>query len=526
MEGKQFTQEKQEKKERIVLVFDVGTQSTRALLINNRGCILAKEQKKHEPPYVSPDTDYAEQDAQFYYGKLCESALALKEKEPDRWARVEAVSLTAIRSTCVCVDREGTPIRPAFVWLDNRKAEGTPRFSQLSRIMLKAVGMEQTANMQYRKAQCNWMREKEPENWEKTYKYLMISGYLIFRLTGKMVDSAASMVGRVPFDHRTRTWQKKSDLTRPVFPIEPEKLCEIVEPGEILGRVSAKAAADTGLPEGLPLFASGSDKACEILGLGCITKEKAAISFGTTATVTFTTDAYVEPERFIPPYASVMRGHFTPEIEIFRGYWLVSWFKREFAAKEIETAQTLGISAEELLNRRLKEVPAGCEGLIFQPYFTPNTTMPVAKGAVIGFSDVHTRIHIYRAIIEGINFALMDGLKLLEKQSGHKFLEIYVGGGGAQSDEICQITADMFGLPVIRTQTFEVSGIGSAIAAFVGMGEFTDYEEAVGSMVFKKDFFSPDMQQHQIYNTLYEEIFRNIYGRLSPLYQRLNDIYK
>ena len=140
--------------------------------------------------------------------------------------------------------------------------------------------------MQYRKAQCNWMREKEPENWEKTYKYLMISGYLIFRLTGKMVDSAASMVGRVPFDHRTRTWQKKSDLTRPVFPIEPEKLCEIVEPGEILGRVSTKAAADTGLPEGLPLIASGSDKACEILGLGCITKEKAAISFGTTATVT------------------------------------------------------------------------------------------------------------------------------------------------------------------------------------------------------------------------------------------------
>lgn len=115
--------------------------------------------------------------------------------------------------------------------------------------------------------------------------------------------------------------------------------------------------------------------------------------------------------------------------------------------------------------------------------------MPVAKGAVIGFSDVHTRIHIYRAIIEGINFALMDGLKLLEKQSGHKFLEIYVGGGGAQSDEICQITADMFGLPVIRTQTFEVSGIGSAIAAFVGMGEFTDYEEAVGSMVFKKISF-------------------------------------
>lgn len=88
MEGKQFTQEKQEKKERIVLIFDVGTQSTRALLINNRGSILAKAQKKHEPPYVSPDTDYAEQDAQFYYGKLCEAALTLKGKKSRSGGRV------------------------------------------------------------------------------------------------------------------------------------------------------------------------------------------------------------------------------------------------------------------------------------------------------------------------------------------------------------------------------------------------------------------------------------------------------
>lgn len=511
--------------ERIVLVFDVGTQSTRALLVNNRGTILAKARKKHEPPYFSPDTDLAEQHADFYYQMLKEAAADLKEKEPERWERAEAVSLTTIRNTCVCVDDKGEAIRPAFVWLDNRNAEGKPPFSQLSRLMLKAVGMEYTANMQFKKAACNWMREKEPENWERTYKYLMISGYLIYCLTGNMVDSAASMVGRVPFDHRTRNWQKKSDFTRPVFPIEGSKLCDIAEPGEVLGRITARAAAETGLKEGLPLLASGSDKACEILGLGCITKEKAAISFGTTATVTFTADTYVEPERFIPPYASIMKGHYTPEIEIFRGYWLVSWFKREFASKEIETARTLGISAEEILNQRLKEVPAGCEGLIFQPYFTPNTTMPVAKGAVIGFSDVHTRLHIYRAIIEGINFALMDGMRLLEKQSGHRFLEIYVGGGGAQSDEICQITADMFGLPVIRTQTFEVSGIGSAIAAFVGMGEFGSYEEAVEKMVFKKDSFTPDMEQHRIYSTLYEEIYRNIYGKLSPLYQRLRDIY-
>lgn len=515
--------------QRVVLIFDVGTQSTRAILVDNRGVILAKVKKKHDPPYVSPDTDLAEQDADYYYHKICEASRELKAQEMVRqaalWERIEAVSLTAIRSTSVCVDREGTPLRPAFVWLDNRKASGKPAFSQISKLMLRAVGMEQTANMQYQKAQCNWMREQEPEIWEKTFKYLLIGGYLNFRLTGRMADSAASMVGRVPFDHRMRQWQKKGDLTRPVFPIEPEKLCEIVESGETVGTITKEASEQTGIKAGLPVIASGSDKACEILGLGCISREKAAISFGTTATISFTTDQYVEPERFIPPYASVIKGHYNPEIEIYRGYWLVSWFKKEFAAKEVETAAELGISAEELLNERLKEIPAGCEGLIFQPYFTPNTTMPVAKGAVIGFSDVHTRLHIYRAIIEGINFGLMDGMRFLEKQSGHRFEQIYVGGGGAQSDEICQITADMFGLPINRTRDYEVSGIGCAIAAFVGLGEFPDYRSAVAQMVHEKDCFSPNMKQHEIYKTLYTDIFKNIYGRLSPLYERLHEIY-
>ena len=511
--------------ERIVLAYDVGTQSSRALLINQFGKILAKSQVKHSVPYESPNPNWAEKDADFYYDNICRASRELKEKYPELFARIEAASITTIRDTVVCVDREGRPLRPAILWLDKRKAEGKPNMSQLTRMLFKAVGMEETANVQYRKSHCNWIRQNEPDIWERTYKYLLLSGYLIFKLTGQMADAAASMVGHIPFDSQTRTWQKKSALTRPVFDVEEEKLCEIRESGEVLGRITAKASEDTGLPEGLRLIASGSDKACEILGLGCISREKAAIGLGTTATITFTMDRYLEPERFIPPYDSIIRGRFTPEIEIFRGYWLISWFKQEFAEKEILQAKEMRISAEELLNRRLEEIPAGCEGLLFQPYFTPNITMPTARGAVIGFSDQHTRIHIYRAIIEGINFALMDGMRLMERRAGHRFTEIYLGGGGSQSSEICQITADMFGIPTIRTQTFEVAGVGCAMAAFVGLGVFDSYEEAVASMVQKRDVFEPDQKQHQIYERLYEEVFKNIYGRLSGLYEKLYEIY-
>ena len=161
-------------------------------------------------------------------------------------------------------------------------------------------------------------------------------------------------------------------------------------------------------------------------------------------------------------------------------------------AKEVIQAKRLGISPEELLNQSLKNVPEGCEGLLFQPYFTPNITMPTARGAIIGFSDAHTRIHLYRAIIEGINFALIDGMKVMEQRAGHKFQAIYLGGGGSQSDEICQITAHMFGLPVVRTQTYEATGIGCALAAFVGIGVFESYEDGVKAMVHEKDRFEPD----------------------------------
>lgn len=511
--------------ERIVLAFDVGTQSSRALLINQHGEILGKKKIRHDPPYHSIQPDWAEQKADYYYQNICKAALALKEEKADLWERIEAVSLTTIRDTVVCVDREGRPLRPAILWLDKRRAQGKPKISQVTKMLFKAVGMDETAVVQFQKSYCNWIMQNEPEIWEKTDKYLLLSGYLIFRLTGRMADSAAGLVGHIPFDSQTRNWQRKGALTRPVFDIPPEKLCEVVESGEIIGHITKQASSDTGIPEGMKLIASGSDKACEILGLGCITKEKAAIGFGTTATITFTMDRYLEPERFIPPYASIIKGCYTPEIEIFRGYWLISWFKKEFAEKEVKQAEAFGLSAEELLNERLKEVPAGCDGLLFQPYFTPNITMPSARGAVIGFSDQHTRIHIYRAIIEGINFALMDGMRLMERRSGQKFQEIYLGGGGSQSDEICQITADMFGIPAIRVQTYEVTGIGCAMAAFVGIGVFASYKDAAEAMVHKKDIFLPDMKQHKIYAVLYEDVFKNIYGKLAPLYERLHEIY-
>jgi sugar (pentulose or hexulose) kinase len=211
-------------------------------------------------------------------------------------------------------------------------------------------------------------------------------------------------------------------------------------------------------------------------------------------------------------------------VQVYRGYWLLSWFKREFAAKECVQAEELGIDAERLLDARLREIRPGCDGLILQPYFTPAFTMPHAKGAMVGFSDVHSRIHLYRAIIEGLNFALMQGLDTLQKRGNFTTKKIFVAGGGAKSDEVCQITASQFGLPVYRIQTHEAGGIGAALTAFVSKGLFSSYEQGLDEMVHIKDEFLPDKNDHAVYRALYERIFVKLFAKLSPLYQEIDEI--
>lgn len=502
----------------LVLTFDIGTQSLRAVLVDDRGNLVCKKQIAFEKPYFSLNPGWAEQNGEFYWENICKASLALKEEAGSLWDDIEAVSITTIRDTDICLDKDGNPVRPAILWLDKRETEISEPFPALNQMLFAAAGMTSTAELIRKISHCNWIRKNEPENWEKTYKYMMLSGYMNFCFTGEMKDSTANIVGHVPYDNKNSRWQTPKDLTYCVFPIPREKLCELCPPGETIGRITAKAASQTGIPEGLPLIATGSDKGCETIGLSCTTPEKAAVSFGTTATIQYTIDRYVEPQRFFPPYVAAYKGRYNPEIEIYRGYWLISWFKREFAEKEEAEARSKGMIAEELLNQRLAEIPPGCEGLVFQPYFTPGVSMPNARGAVIGFSDVHTRIHIYRAIIEGINFALIDGMKTLEKRMKTRTKGVYVAGGGSRSAEICQITADMFGLPVYRSQTHEAAVIGSSAIAFTTIGRFKDLDEAIESMVHITDEFKPDMEVHKTYDKIFNDIFAKIFDKLKPLY--------
>lgn len=511
--------------EPLVLTFDMGTQSARALLVDRTGTIVHKAQKRYDPAYYSLQPGWAEQKPSFYWGAICETSLELKERSGGKWDDIIAVSCTTIRDTCLCLGKDNEPLRDVILWLDGRETEGL-KIPGNAKFLFRLAKKLDTVQLQQKVSACNWIAKHEPELWAKTQKFVFLSAWLTWRFCGVLADSSANMIGHIPFDSKLRDWMKPGDLRRNIFNIKEEMQPILVEPGDIVGKITHETARQTGIAEGIPFIATGSDKGCETLGLSCLTSDKAALSFGTTATVQVTTEKYVESLPFIPPYPAVIRGHYNPEIEIYRGYWLISWFKREFCAKEVEEAKRLDLSAEQLLNKRLCEIPPGCDGLMLQPYFTPGIMMPHARGAVIGFSDIHTRIHIYRAIVEGINFGLIDGLRTIEKRGKLKVENLFVAGGGSQSDAICQITASMFGRPVYRTQTYEVSGLGSALIAFVSQGVFPSYGSAISSMVHIRDEFLPDNDEHRVYDQLFERVYAKVYERLEPLYREIPAITK
>ena len=508
-----------------LLAIDNGTQSVRALLFDLCGNLVDIAQV-HLEPYFSPQPGWAEQQPEYFWEELCRACQMLWSQTSVPKEAVAGVALTTQRATVVNVDEAGESLRPAIIWLDQRRTEGLPPVGGLWGLAFRLVNMRQTVAYLQAEAEANWIRTHQPEIWAKTHKCLFLSGYLTYRLTGRFVDSVGCQVGYMPFDCKNLGWAAGWDWKWRALPMEPEKLPDLVPPASILGEITPQASAATGIPAGLPLVAAAADKACEVIGAGALEPHVGCLSYGTTATINTTHKRYIEVIPLIPPYPAAVPGAYSLEIQIYRGYWMVSWFKKEFAHRERRIAEERGIPPEALFDELVNQVPPGSMGLILQPYWSPGIRVPgpEAKGAVIGFGDVHTRAHLYRAILEGLAYALREGLERTVKRSGVPVTELCVSGGGSQSRAAMQLTADIFGLPTSRPHLYETAGLGAAIDAAVGLGLHPDFATAVREMTHHGDTFDPNPQTRAIYDGLYHRVYKRLYRRLRPLYEDIQAI--
>ncbi|RJG13718.1 carbohydrate kinase [Pseudomonas cavernicola] len=508
-----------------LLAIDNGTQSVRALLFDLQGNLLGKGKVELEA-YYSTQPGWAEQDPEYYWQSLGEACQQLWEQVPIDKSLIKGVALTTQRGTVINVDEQGQPLRPAMLWLDQRRAQVEGKIKGPWGWLFKLIGIDATVDYFRAQAEVNWVAQQQPEVWAETHKLLLLSGFLTHRLTGRFVDSVACCVAYLPFDYKRLKWAAPSDWKWQAMPVRREQLPELVKPGEQLGVISAQASRHTGIPQGLPLIAAGADKACEVLGAGGVEPSTACLSYGTTATINTTRSKYLETIPLIPPYPAAIPDHYNTEVMIYRGFWMVSWFKKEFGLREMQRAKQLGVEPEALFDELVNSVPAGSMGLLLQPYWSPGIREPglEAKGSIIGFGDVHTRAHLYRAILEGLAYALRQGKEQIEKRSGSKITRLRVSGGGSQSDAAMQLTADIFGLPAERPHTYETSGLGAAIDCAVGLGLHADFPTAIAAMTRVGQVFQPNPQAQHTYERLYKEVYQRMYKQLKPLYQSIREI--
>ena len=186
-----------------VLSIDCGTQSVRALIFDSVGTLIGKE-KLDFIPYFSTEPGFAEQDPQVFWEGICRVCKNLKENFEDIWDEILSVTVTTQRDTGINLDKNGKVLRPAIIWLDQRMAKCSKPISFKYRVMFSLVGMNKAIEVSRRKSKANWIKENQPYIWDKTYKYLLLSGYFNYKLTGKFIDSIASQIGHIPFNYRKK----------------------------------------------------------------------------------------------------------------------------------------------------------------------------------------------------------------------------------------------------------------------------------------------------------------------------------
>ena len=451
-----------------VIGVDIGTQSTKAVLVARDGTILAQASRAYAPD--TPRPNWAEQHADVWH-EAVEACLA---------EVVRAASSGSVRAVCVSslyggsgipVDAAMRPLHPCLIWMD-RRAEAQVAWvkanldvEHLGRVTGNGV------DSYHGFTKMMWLRDERPDVWERTALFLPPNAYVIHRLTGEVaVDhSSAGNIGGV-YDVAARAWSRETlDLLGIPARMMPERL---VAPTDAVGGLTAEAAARLGLPAGTPVIAGGVDAAVATYAAGVVRPGHHVAMIGTSMCW-----------GYIAPTADAAHGLIAfpyvvgDDLYVFGGAATagasVAWYREQFCQAEVAEGRATGRDPHAILEEAAAAVAPGSEGVVFLPYLMGERS-PVwdaqASGAFVGLNLFHTRAHLYRAVLEGVTLALRHNMEAGAKGSVPLEPRLVVVGGAARSDLWMQIIADVTGYPVWTIREDVEAALGAARMAALGVG--------------------------------------------------------
>jgi len=494
------------------LGLDISTTSSKALIMDDQGKVLAVASSPHT--LQSPKPLWSEQDPAEWWHAASASIKTALEKTGIVGEDITAIGLTGQMHGLVLLDEAGAVLRPAILWNDQRTQ------SQCDEIHAK-IGKQRfiqicgnVALTGFTAPKILWVKENEPQVYSRARHVLLPKDYIRYCLTGEYAMDKADGSGTVLFDLKERDW---SDELLAELEIPRAWMPPTFEGCEFTGRVTADAAAATGLIAGTPVAAGGGDQAAGAVGVGAVEAGVVALTVGTSGVVFATTPApLIEPDGRLHAFC-----HAVPGMWHFMGVMLsaagsLQWYRDAIAPE---------LSFDDLVQEAVA-IPAGSEGLQFLPYLSGERTPhpdPFARGAFIGLTLRHNRAHLTRAVLEGVAFGLKDSFTLIQNAGLGAISQIRASGGGVKSALWRQILASVLDAELITVNTTEGGAYGAALLAGVGAGAWQDVVTACRNCITVTGSTKPDGAQVETYQKAYPS-YQDLYPRLKDSFRKSGEL--
>ncbi|MBQ7688384.1 MAG: FGGY-family carbohydrate kinase [Clostridia bacterium] len=526
-----------------VMTFDIGTTGVKTCVFGISDTVrLLGAASAGYGLYVFPDGG-AEQDTEEWWAALCttcKQALAQAKVEPEQ---IEGISFCSQMQGLVLVDKDGNAVRRPMSYMDQRAREelkkGIAHGVQVAGasipILLKSLVITGAvaASVKDPVWKYNWVKNHEPENFKKVYKWLDVKDYLICRMTGRCTMTKDSAFGTLLYDLRKghETWSASLCKT---LGVDVNHMPELVKSTDVIGPLREQQARELGLPAGVPVYGGGGDASLIGVGAGAVELGDTHIYSGTSGWVSTVVDkSIVDASAMIAAVIGADEGKFNYFGELETAGKCLEWcrdhlaldeiniyMKKENVADSYETAYT---SLYDYMSDVIDEVPAGSGGVIFTPWLHGNRCPfedPNARGMFFNISLETGKRDMLRAVIEGVCFHLRWFMEAEDKKVPSSETVRFVGGG-ALSYVTCQILADVLGKKVETVEKPQnVGAVGAAVTIAVGSGLIRSFSEAKKLIPAVKTY-EPNSANKAVYDKQYA-VFKNLYKANKANFAALN----
>lgn len=475
-----------------VIGLDLGTGSIKGIALDKAGEVVLKHSESY-PLYNNRDR-HSEQEPEDWYNA---SVKVLEKITNDLGGDgLRAISISGQMHSLVLLDNENKPIRRSILWNDTRTTKQCEYImNNFGEKVIEITGNKSLEGFTLPKVL--WVKENEPENWEKTKKFCLPKDYLVFKYTGNICTDISDAAGTQMLNIKEGKWSEEIanllDLDLNIYP-------KIYNSTECVGELNEELKEKLNAKGSIKIFPAGSDNPCSALGSGIINKNRDLLSIGTSGVYLKYEEEYKNYGGKLHMFNNVLPNScYSMGVTLSAGDSL-SWFRNTFAKDK---------DFDELLSG-ISKVKEGSNGLIFAPYIvgerTPYTDSNI-RGTFIGIDKSHDLNHFSRAVIEGITFSLKDCFSIYEDDSDREIISV---GGGAKSSDWLQIQANIFNRKVISLKIEEGPSLGAAIIASVSLNWFDSFESAVKVIVKEKECYYPNEEAVKEYEEVYTR-YRRVY---------------